>query len=173
MERILEIVKTINGNQFVSYVARKAVRMNKKHNPYYERVEVIVKGTNQIGFAYQNGVNSRLGKQGLEKDYKSQSLRYGKWLKGFENKIIEHNGMLYLRTYKVKNQEEDKVYLLDGVVVSDPQILAEIKSFIPKENKTCAKQSEYGLDEENHLVVDNIRFDTIKRLAINKAVLEF
>jgi hypothetical protein len=119
----------------------------------------------QLGFSYENAVNNRLEKQGGERVFKSQSLPWGDWVDGFENKVIEHKGSLYLRYYQMRNADITTVWLVNGSVASAEQF-SKIINYLSSKKKSSDRQAEAGL-VENQVVARAVKVDSIIRLAVN------
>jgi hypothetical protein len=89
-----------------------------------------------------------LEKQGDERTFVAQSLPWGSWVKGQENKLIEHKGNLYLRYYEYKGAEYRQVWFVDGVQADAEQFLAIMDYLESKKKKSSSnRQSESGLVE--------------------------
>jgi hypothetical protein len=89
------------------------------------------------------------------------------------NKVLEHKGKYYLRTYLMRNNPHlEVVYLLDGKPVSENEY-EFIKGFL-KPSSTSNRQSQHGLDDELQVKPRTFSFESIKEITINhtKIVLE-
>lgn len=135
-----------NGNEYG--------RALKANNPLFGRLTATFVGRNlQFGIDYQNSVNNRLERKGIEGDFTAEKLPWGDWYKYLNDKgeeetafkkVIFHNGKFYIRLYKVKNTEIRATYYLDGVRVN----YSDIKPYLKEENKSSKKQEAAGLSEE-------------------------
>lgn len=119
----------------------------------------------QLGFSYENAVNSRLVKQGSEATFVAEPLKWGKWVDGFENKVIEHKGNLYLRYYEMRNADYDCVWLVNGSVAS-AEHFRKIMDYLSSKKKGSNRQTEVGLIE-NQVEPRAVKVDNIIRLAVN------
>ena len=109
-------------------------------------------------------------KQGDEGNFKAQSLPWGQWVEGFENKLIEHNGTFYLRYYDVKNADVKSVWLVNGRLATEEEtkiIIDYLKS--KKEKQSSSRQADAGLTE-NQVKPKVVKISSISYLAVNKMV---
>jgi hypothetical protein len=157
---LLSIIQQVKNNPFVNVTTITKVKMNTTNNPFYNRVTKEFIGVVQIGYSYENSVNNRLEKIGLEKDFVAESLPWGHWVEGLENKVIEHKGKHYLRMYEVANQKPKVRILLDGKEVTDSKILEQILGFVPQK-QSSQKQAEHGLEAEKQTKPRNVAFENI------------
>lgn len=160
-------LQSTKGCQFINLVSMTTPKMNKTNNPYYGRIQKVSTAQMQFGYDYERAVNNRLIKEGKEPNFTTEKLPYGKWL--FKNKVIEHKGTFYIRTYSVKNSFPKVQYLLDGVEVSK-DMLDDIKRYIKEDTSSSSKQDYFGL-EDNQVKPKNYKFDNIISLTINKKVI--
>lgn len=72
----------------IIYLKRKTkVKMNKKGNPYHDQVYKVSEGMGIIGNEYQKRIETELGKEGKEKDFKVGRNKVGYHI----NKVITRN----------------------------------------------------------------------------------
>lgn len=161
---LLNIISNVNNNPFVSIETITEVKMNKRNNPFYGRVTKHYSGVVQIGYSYQNSVNNRLEKIGIERDFVADSLPWGEWVKGLENKVLTHKGEYYLRVYEVNNPQQKPTItiLLDGNEV-DAITLKEIQKYIIQKTAS-AKQTNMGLADEQQTKPRAIKFSNVIKL---------
>jgi hypothetical protein len=170
MKTLFEIVSEIKGAKIASirYVSEVKVPKNRG---LVGVVEKDVQMQVQLNWGYENVVNNRLEKQGDERVFKAQSLRWGAWFEGQVNKIILHKGELYLRAYTMNSNTKKVVsYFVDGVAATAEQI-AIIKEYEQSKNKVSATQSESGLTE-NQVRPMSIKFTNILELRVNGVVYD-
>ena len=103
MKNLVSLISAVNGCQFaeMTFISEGGI-------PQYvlgkgRKVHKVVRGNYQIGYSYENAVNNRLDKIGSDVEFKAESLPWGSWIEGQENKLIENKGSLYLRYYKHTN----------------------------------------------------------------------
>lgn len=95
-----------------------------KKNPLHGRLAALTCKNLKDACNYEKVMQSKLG----DPNFKAQHLPWGHW---FEfPRIIEHKGYHYLRCYPTVNTEVQKrvVYILDGNVVTDADLIKYIKS---------------------------------------------
>lgn len=156
---------TIKGCQFMNVVAITDPDMYLRNNPFRGRVKKVTITPMQMGYSYENAVNNRLDREGCEADFKAEPLSWGAWVKGLENKVIEHKDMFYLRTYCVRNARPRTFYLLDGHLASTKEY-AEFSQYF-KPSSTSAKQSEAGLEEDKQVKPRNYKYSSLVAVTLN------
>lgn len=165
----LESVKSVKGCQFIGLTYQSAVKLNKAQTALIGgSVTKIVSGAFQFNYSYENAVNNRLERQGGEREFVAESLKWGAWVDGMANKVITHKGLFYLRFYGVANQLLHVIYYVDGGEASEEQI-ALIKEFTAP--KQTATQTAVGLTE-NQVVARSVCFDNIIKIAIGGETFE-
>ena len=131
-------------------------------------IEKITFGQFQFNYSYENAVNNRGEKeQGEEINFVAQPLRWGHYVEGLENKVIEHKGELYLRFYGLKNGKVENTYFVGGKPATDEQI-AFIKECT--ERKEVKTQSEAGLTE-NQVIARSVKFTNILMITMGGVTL--
>lgn len=119
----------------------------------------------QLGYSYENAVNNRLRKQGDEATFEAENLKWGHWVDGFENKLIEHKGEYYLRYYHMRNADMECKWMINGVVASSEQV-RKIMDYLTANKQTSNRQAECGL-VDNQVVPRAVKVSGIIRLAVN------
>ncbi len=161
IKSVADFCNVINKGTFgVQLLAVTEPKMNKRNNPYFGRVQKATYIANiALGYDYENVVNARLIKQGLEPTFKSVAPKGTRFISDFMLEKISDPSVTYLRTTMQGSTSEKHCYYLDGVEVTDKALLNEILSWIPTPSKS-AKQSSHGLDE-NQVVVRNFTTSNI------------
>ena len=137
---LFSALANLSNGTFVSVISATEPKLLKRGNPLAGvKVVKLTKAVLQFGYSYENAVNNR-----IEGDFEAEGLPWGSWVKGFENKIIEHNGELYARFYEKKNDHREVIYLVNGEIASDEEI-AIIKQFTPKSYSN--RQAEVGIED--------------------------
>ena len=132
-------------------------------------IEKITSGQFQIGINYGNAVNNRGEKeQGAPIDFVSAPLRWGSWVEGQVNKLIEHKGELYLRFYGLKNGKVESEYFVGGKLASEQQV-SLIKQFT--ERGQVQSQAAAGLTE-NQVIARNVKISNIMEITISGITLK-
>ena len=117
----------------------------------------------KVNFDYEKAVNNRLEKQGDERCFEAEPLKWGKWL--IPNKVITHKGANYLRYYVPANADISSVWFINGKIATAEEF-AKIMAYLQSKDKTSHRQAEAGL-VENQVVPRTIKFDSILRLTMN------
>lgn len=166
-------VKSVKGCQIahIEYVSEPSLNNSQKlaiammsGNSEIVPIEKIASGEFQINFSYENAVNNRGTKeQGEPINFVAQSLRWGKWVEGQENKLIEHKGEKYLRLYRMKNVKVNYEYYVGGKPATVAQI-AFIEACTKKDD--VKTQTEAGLTE-NQVVCRSVKISNILAMTTN------
>ena len=172
-EQVLEnTIKSAKGCQFVSMVYVSEPSMNKAEKlavclmgGFDEpvKIEKRTSGNFQINYSYENAVNNRGEKeQGRPIDFVAAPLRWGQWVEGQVNKLIEHKGELYLRFYGLHGGKVENEYFVGGKSASAEQI-----EFIKKctERGEVKSQASAGLTE-NQVICRSVKLANILELTI-------
>lgn len=159
------VVRNIKGCQFGSISYESDVKMTKAQTADIGGiVRKMVHTQVEFNFGYGNGVSNRASKeQGEKVVFVPMSLPFGSWVKGQENKLIEHKGKLYVRFYGLKGAACDVQYFVNGKPATEEQI-AKIKQYTKK--APSARQTEAGLTE-NQVVVRSIAIENITAISVN------
>ena len=138
---LFNVLSNLSNGTFVSVVSATEPKLLKRGNPLAgAKVVKLTKAVLQFGYSYENAVNNRIA----EGNFEAEGLPWGSWVKGFENKIIEHNGELYARFYEKKNDHREVIYLVNGEMASEEEV-AIIKQFTPKSYSN--RQAEVGIED--------------------------
>ena len=165
MKKIIEIMGAVRGCQFanITYVADGGIPKKVISGV----VTKLVTTSCQVNYSYESEVNNRLEKQGSERVFKAQSLPWGAWVEGFENKLIEHKGNLYLRYYDVANAKPKVVWLVDGRLATEDELFAIMEYIVAKNAKnTSNRQAEVGLTD-NQVSPKVVKVENILHLSVN------
>lgn len=149
---LLKFVSDTKGAPFAHLMYEKLEKL-----PKYLGIEGVVtkvaEGICQLNFEYEKAVNEHLKKHGLEPNFKSKALPWGKWF--VNNLIIEHKGEYYLRYYLLKNNKFKETYYINGRLATEEES-AKIKEHNSKGYSDSKTQNEKGL------VYDQVTPRTVK-----------
>lgn len=165
MENLVSMIESVKGCQFanITYVADGGIPQKVLGKGVI--VSKIISTNCQLNYSYENAVNNRLKKQGDEKNFVSQSLPWGQWL--VPNKIITHNGALYLRYYDVANAETKSLWFVNGRPATAEEFAKILEYLREKKAKSESKtQTAVGL-VENQVKPKVVKFENIIRIAVN------
>ena len=158
-------LRDLKGCQFISVISMTDADMYLRNNPFRGRVKKVTFTPMQFNYDYETAVNNRLEREGKERSFSADHLKWGVWVEGMRNKVITHKGGLYLRTYCVKGATPRSFYLLDGHLASAEEY-EQFASFLKPES-VSAKQCEAGLDESDHVKPRTYGFGSLIAVTIN------
>lgn len=160
---VSEFTKNVSRGTFgISLITLTEPKMRKTNNPFYGRVYKASYMTNvALGYDYENAVNNRLEKKDLDANFEAEKPKGKSW---FEYPYIlqadKDANVKYLRCTMRANTKAKTVYILDGKLITDTAIEAEIKSFI-QTSGTSKKQAESGLTDAEQVVVRDYKLDGV------------
>lgn len=155
----------IKGSQMVQMVYTSTQKVLKRGNVNFVEYPIL-KRTNvnvQFNASYENAVNNRLEKKGLEKTFVASPLVWGEWK--VANKIISHNGLTYVRFYLTAMSKPKVEFWYNGELLEGERF-NEAKQFFQKSSDS-GKQSDAGLDREEQAKPFTINIENIKHISLN------
>ena len=160
-------MKTITHKQFVQMLsARRGAtilglltetepKANKTGNPY-KQIKKIVHQTVVTGARYKEAIL----KQGAE-SFEVDPLPYGEYV--VENKVIEYNGEMQLRTVFRNAPKPVKIqFVADG-----EEVAKEVVDKYLSKAKPSAKQERVGVTGKKQVKVRNYKLSNIKEVRMN------
>lgn len=175
--QIENAIKESKGCQFISMSTKTKPSLNKAQKLAasvamgFDDIVDIEKhtfGQYQIGMSYENAVVNRGAKeQGVEIEFKAETLPWGQWVEGQENKLIENKGELYVRYYLLKNGVVRSMYYVGGKVATD-EVAKMIETFCEK--KESKRQTDAGLTK-NQVKPCNVKISNIMEISIGGVVI--
>ena len=161
-----QFIESLGNGQYFSLITLTEPKMNKRNNPYYGRVtkKSVITGV-RTGVSYSNCVDASLGRNNID-DHITTEKPFGKsWV--VVNKILvsdKDSNQFYLRTSWDKSTKvQSSALYLDGQEVTDTDILADIKSFIPKPSES-KKQATLGLTGQEQISIKDYKFESIQEI---------
>lgn len=175
MNDLVKMVSELKGCQFASMVYENDAKCKKIVKEQLGEVTKLVEIRNiQVGADYESAVNRHIANKGGQPVFESKPLPWGKWVEGQVDKLIEHNGQLYLRYYEVANTAQTVTYKVNGVVATPAQVKFIEDNLTAEGKKTfsySSRQAEFGLVNEDEQVEPRvINTDNIIELKLNKQV---
>lgn len=165
MKNLVSMIEAVKGCQFanITFVSDSGI-------PQYvlgkgNKVSCIVRTDCQLNYSYENAVNNRLAKQGDEKNFVAQSLPWGQWVEGQENKLIEHKSSLYLRYYNVANAKSSRIWFVNGRYATAEEF-QKIMNYLESKKSENNRQTEVGL-VENQVKPKVVKLVNVLRMAVN------
>lgn len=110
---LLTILMSIDKPTFTHIVSKTKVRMNKGGNPYFDKVTKHSKGNYFIGGSYEDMVNTRCVKEGIEPNFESQECSVGEHI----TKCVQYNENLqryYLQYFIFPTSNIKSEYTYEG-----------------------------------------------------------
>ena len=174
--QVINHVAPIKGCMFATIAYFTNCGFPKKSGLQNVQKYVVAK-SEQINYDYENAVKSRAEKEvGTQVNFVAQSLPFGHYVKGLENKVIEHNGEYYLRFYEQKNAVVEVTYFENGQPCDQARV-AQIKAYIASKGKpTSGTQAAVGLTQNQvkpkALKINNICYLTCNGQTTTNAQLQ-
>jgi hypothetical protein len=86
-QELLTILMNVEKPTFTSIVSTTSVKMKKTDNPYFDKIVKKSKGTYFIGGSYEDMVNTRCVKEGIEPNFESEECSVGQHV----SKCVQYN----------------------------------------------------------------------------------
>lgn len=105
--------------------------------------------------------------------YQVEAPKGREWVEGCEGILLigtSDPSKLYLRISENKNTKRETSYFVDNRPATEEEI-AIIKEFSPKKNYTCQKQVNYGVSEENQVIVKDLTLVNIVQIKFGEKIL--
>jgi hypothetical protein len=143
---MVNVLMTISKQQFVYCVYNTEYRMNKSNNPYFGRVRKITYNRFMLGYDYQNRVNNNMNKEDIQGTFVSQKPSGRTHVSKCVTIDDKTNSVYYVNLEYFKENKLKTEILLDGEIVTDVNLLNDIKSFkvksYPNTNQPQEKKVE-------------------------------
>jgi hypothetical protein len=136
---MLEILLSVDKPTFTNIKSRISQKMKKTDNPYFEKVFKTSVGNYFIGGSYEDMVNKRMEKEGIEPTFKSKECSVGGHVEGA--KCILHNqnlGKHYLQYFIFETSNIKSTYEFEGNEI-EKQLF---ESYIAKKSETSRQPQE-------------------------------
>ena len=167
-----QFIESLGNGQYFYLTTLTEPKMNKRNNPFYGRVtkKSVVTGL-RTGVSYTNCIDASLSRNNIDEHFVTEKPFGKSWL--VVNKILmsdKDSNQFYLRTSWDKSTKvQSSTLYLDGQEVTDADILAEIKSFMPKPTES-KKQATLGLTGQEQISIKDYRFESIKEIKCGNLV---
>lgn len=175
-------MRTLTYSAFLSLLAKGGARpvgilaltdaKAKKTNNPFGAVSKLSYSVGFVGANYEKAVQKEgTARQGAydADGFQADSLPWGQWVKGLENRVISHNGKLYLRTQSTPGQRKHQAARVLAYIAQGGGKLSfkDVAPFLPAKRES-AKQSAVGMvGEDRQVSVKNFAFDSIQIVKIN------
>lgn len=160
---ISDFTKNVSRGTFgISLITLTEPKMRKTNNPYFGRIHKATYMTNvALGYDYENSVNNRLDKKGIESNFQAEKPKGKSWDEyPYILQADKDTSIKYLRCTMRQNTKAKSVFILDGKIVTDASVEAEIKTFI-QTSSTSKKQAEIGLYDTEQVIVRDYKLDGV------------
>lgn len=152
LDQLVKALMSITGPTPATFEAITDVKMNKTNNPYFNKVTKKQVSNVFINYSYENAVNKRRIKEGLEGDFVAQPRTWGQRVPG--TPLVLHKGAYYLSARFLKNEPKIE-YMLEGVATDK----AVFETYLPASKPTVKSQ-----DVEEPIIVRDFKIDTIQSI---------
>jgi len=164
-QELITLLMGVKRPTFTHILSKTKPKMNKTNNIYYDKVEKISKGTYFIGGNYEDMVNTRMFKEGLEPNFESKECSVGQKVEGsiclqFNDNLNRH--YLQYFTFPTSHIKSEYIFMgnpIEKVMFEDFLSKSSTTSRQPQENKhkpksfTCTNIREITL-EGVHYIID-------------------
>lgn len=146
---LISVLANIKGGTMVYLTSLTDVDVPKRYG--FGKVQKFCRQSLQVGCSYENSVNNKLERKGLQRTFHSAPLRWGRWF--ILNRVITHRGKYYGRFYKTANSNPQIIYLIDGRVATPRE--TEIIKMHDSLTTFSQRQSQHGLSASEQTNVRN------------------
>jgi len=154
-EQLLNLLKEVNKPTFIHLKTISKVDMNKKGNPYHDKVIKYTEGNYLIGGNYEDRVNNNIKKEGENEEFKASPNKIGK----------------HISTSVLYNEKLDRYYLqveyLTNTVITSKYIY-EDEEINKNILEPWLKKTNYNNQPQEKKVQYKVyRLDSIVDISIN------
>jgi hypothetical protein len=156
-QQLLELLMCVEKSTMVHLVTETKVRMNKKNNPYFDKVIKRNSSNYLIGNEYETRVGNNEKKEGMEGTFESEKNTQGVHV----SKCVLFNEKLntYYLQYEYFLESKPKVEFLENGNSIERQLF---QSFEIKKSETTRQ------DQERKVLFQSFKLENIKELSLNK-----
>ena len=155
---MLQILLSVDKPTFTNIKSRTIPLMKKTDNPYFEKVFKTTEGNYFIGGSYEDMVNVRMGKEGMEKDFISQKCSVGEHVEG--SKCVQYNENTekhYLQYFIFETSKIKSSFEFEGNEI-EKQLF---ESYISKKSTTSRQP------QENKHKPQSFKIESILEMSLN------
>jgi hypothetical protein len=138
---LIILLKGVKRPTFTSIVSETNPKMNKTNNPYFDKVVKKSKGNYFIGGSYEDMVNTRMVKEGLQPTFESMECSVGQKVEGstclqFNEKLNRHYLQYFIfPTSNIKSEFIFENNSIEKVMFEDYLVKKSESSRQPQDNK--------------------------------------
>jgi len=154
---LVEILKTQKIGTFAFIKIETVLKMNKKNNPYFDRIIKKSEIRVLLGSNYENRVNNNLEKEDKESNFVAESCKVGNHVS--ECILFNENTQLFYLQYEYFKEIKPKVsyYYNDNIIE-----LEKFADFLPQ--KSVANQNSLI----KKVYSSTVKIGNIKEISLNK-----
>lgn len=141
---MLEILLSVDKPTFTNIKSRTIPKMNKTGNPYFEKVFKVTEGNYFIGGSYEDMVNKRMEKEGMEPTFESKECSVGNHV----SKCVQHNERLnryYVQYFTFETSNLKSSFEFEGNEI-EKQLF---ESYMVKRSETSRQPQENKHDPKS------------------------
>lgn len=160
------------GTFGVEVILNTEPSMRKTDNPFVGRIRKISKYKNAVlGVSYENTVNGRLKKKGLEKDFVSDAPRGKKYYNPFFYVSDKDDSVFYLKIGMRKNTTCEYCYLVDSRPITTPE-LYQLDLYLTNTSYNSNKQAAHGLDKDEQYRIIAPKLENVVQIKISETTIK-
>ena len=150
-EELLVLLMNVEKPTFTNIVSEVFPKMNKTGNPYFGKVVKKSKGNYFIGGSYEDMVNNRMEKEGMEPTFESKECSVGEHI----SKCVQYNDNTkkhYLQYFTFPTSKPSSTFEFEGNEI-DKQLF---ESFMVKKSEN-SRQPQDNKHTPQSLTITNIK----------------
>ena len=159
---LVEMLNNVEKGTFCFVSMETILSMNKKNNPYFEKVIKRTNGNYYLGGSYQQRVNNNMIKEGIEPTFESEKPTGKHHVSKVVLRDDKTDTIEYLMLEPFENIKTKKTLFFEGREITDPIELELIKSFEKKRS-----ESIQGGQEKKVLCITP-KIENIREIHFNK-----
>lgn len=165
-EELLNILNGVERPTFVNLVTETKVRMNKRNNPYFDRITKLSKGNFMIGTEYGKRVLTNGEKEGISKDENTFEVEEMRGREHVSKVVCRSTNPNRPVTYYIMVERFDEVkpkvdYRFEGETIEKTLF----ESFLVKKSESTKQPQErkvsvltYGIDGVREITLNKTRY---------------
>jgi len=150
-QELLTLLMNVEKPTFTNIVSEVFPKMNKTGNPYFGKVVKKSKGNYFIGGSYEDMVNNRMEKEGMEPTFESKECSVGEHI----SKCVQYNDNTkkhYLQYFTFPTSKPSSTFEFEGNEI-DKQLF---ESFMVKKSEN-SRQPQDNKHTPQSLTITNIK----------------
>lgn len=159
--QLLDVLRSIVSSMFVHLVTETKVRMNKKNNPYFDRVRKQSSCTYLVGNSYEDRTTVNNEKEGIDpSQFQVQENKVGIHI----STCVLYNEKLNKYYFQVERFDEIRpkvTYVMDGNSIEKTLFESYLVQHSNYENQTSDRKVKYisfGLDSIKECTINKVKY---------------